>query len=104
MHYLDTPLMFFINVILTAAARLQDTENEQQDIHVDDDNEEVQRSSVDFGDKMGAKKRAKLEAKAEKKAAREAEQKIREEKRKREAALDEERRKQEEQEQVLFNI
>ncbi|XP_026476728.1 DDRGK domain-containing protein 1 [Ctenocephalides felis] len=82
-----------------AAARLQDTENERQDLHVDDDNEEVQKSSVDFGDKMGAKKRAKLEAKAEKKAAREAEQKIREEKRKREAALDEERRKQEEQEQ-----
>lgn len=54
-----------------------------------------------FGDeKIGTKKRAKLEAKAEKKAQREVEQQMREEKKKRDAIADEERKKLEQQEEA----
>lgn len=58
------------------------------------DDDATDRSAAQIGDeKMGTKKRAKLEAKAEKKAQREVEQQMREEKKKRDALAEEDRRK-----------
>lgn len=75
-----------------------DAENNAGGEHSDGDGDE--RAMPDFsGEKMGAKKRAKLEAKAEKKIQRENEVKVREDKKKKDALLDEERKKVEAQEQ-----
>lgn len=65
-----------------------------EDVHVAaDGSDEDEIPHADFnGEKMGAKKRAKLEAKAEKKAQREQELKMREEQKKKDALLEEQRK------------
>lgn len=79
--------------------RARNVLNEQvrnQHDHVEDiaDDNGAERPAVQIGDKkVGTKKLAKLEAKAEKKAQREVEEQMREDKKKREAMADEERRK-----------
>ncbi|XP_059622560.1 DDRGK domain-containing protein 1 [Phlebotomus argentipes] len=77
-------------------------EEEPEDDDVEDEaagEATSERPMPDFaGEKMGAKKRAKLEAKAEKKAQREAELRVREERKKKDAVLEEERRKADEKE------
>ncbi|XP_037049781.1 DDRGK domain-containing protein 1 [Bradysia coprophila] len=79
--------------------RARNVLNEQvrnQHDHVEDiaDDNGAERPAVQIGDKkVGTKKLAKLEAKAEKKAQREVEEQMREDKKKRDAMADEERRK-----------
>lgn len=72
----------------------------QQEDATDEENEAVDEETAGelFDAKIGAKKRAKLEAKAEKKAQREAAEQLRQEKKKRDQQVDEERKKVEEKE------
>uniref|UniRef100_A0A8D8FWX0 DDRGK domain-containing protein 1 n=2 Tax=Culex pipiens TaxID=7175 RepID=A0A8D8FWX0_CULPI len=66
---------------------------EQHHVAADGGSDEDEIPHADFnGEKMGAKKRAKLEAKAEKKALREQELKIREDQKKKDALLEEQRK------------
>uniref|UniRef100_A0A1Q3FE82 DDRGK domain-containing protein 1 n=1 Tax=Culex tarsalis TaxID=7177 RepID=A0A1Q3FE82_CULTA len=66
---------------------------EQHHAAADGGSDEDEIPHADFnGEKMGAKKRAKLEAKAEKKALREQELKIRDEQKKKDALLEEQRK------------
>ncbi|XP_038120811.1 DDRGK domain-containing protein 1 [Culex quinquefasciatus] len=66
---------------------------EQHHAAADGGSDEDEIPHADFnGEKMGAKKRAKLEAKAEKKALREQELKIREDQKKKDALLEEQRK------------
>lgn len=78
--------------------------NQAAAVHDDsDDSDDDGRVKPNFGgEKIGAKKRAKLEAKAEKKNQREAEMQFREDKKMREAVLEEEQRKLAEKEKVIF--
>lgn len=68
--------------------------------HSSSDDEDGATARLDSsGAKMGAKKRAKLEAKADKKARQEVEQRLRDEKRKRDELAEQDRAKQEQDEQ-----
>ncbi|XP_063695802.1 DDRGK domain-containing protein 1 [Culicoides brevitarsis] len=66
-----------------------------------DDDDDTERPMPDFDGKMGAKKRAKLEAKEEKKKQREAEQQAREEQKAKDAIIEAERQKQQQEEEAL---
>lgn len=66
---------------------------DQHNVAADGGSDEDEIPHADFnGEKMGAKKRAKLEAKAEKKALREQELKMREDQKKKDALLEEQRK------------
>lgn len=75
----------------------------EQDSEDSDDNDDDSRRKLNAStEKMGAKKRAKLEAKADKKMQREADLEFREDKKKREALAEEEKKKFEEKEKVFI--
>lgn len=82
-----------------ARARLRAAAGHHEDEHEEDD-DRTPVSDVDPEGKLGAKKRAKLEAKAERKAQREVEEKMREDKRKQQQKLDEEKKLAEEKEKL----
>lgn len=75
----------------------------QEEEITDEENEAADQAQADdlFDSKIGAKKRAKLEAKAEKKAQREAAEQVRQDKKKRDQQLEEERKREDEKQRAI---